>query len=441
MKLAKHLFLLIIISAILVAQISVFAQTKRAAQTSKSTVSKEDDAFLDDLSKRSFMYLWEQSDAKTGLTLDRALTTGQPHPSTHPSYNIASSAATGFALTALCIAADRNWVSSEMARKRARTTLEFFANRAFHKNGWFYHWLDMETGERRWRSEISSIDTAFLLGGVLTVRQCFADDQEIVNLATKIYERVDFAWMLNGDRYLLSHGWRPESGFISLRWKDYSESSILYLLAIGSPTHPINWRSWYAWKRDWKRYKGYKYLAAVSPLFIHQYSQAWIDFRGQRERFGKFSVNYFDNSVKATRAQREFFIDLHNEFPTYTKNIWGLSASDSEKGYIAWGAPPREPAIDGTVVPNAPAGSLMFSPDICLPAIKEMKAVFGDKIFGRYGFADAFNPRTGWVDPDVIGIDVGITVLSTENLRSGSVWRWFMQNREMKKALRRAKIY
>ena len=141
-----------------------------------------------------------------------------------------------------------------------------------------------ETGERRWNSEISSIDTALLLGGVLTVKQCFKDDREIVNLADKIYRRVDFRWMLNGDPLLLSHGWRPENGFIPNRWHDYSEQMILYLLAIGSPTTPIPSRAWYALERPWQEYDEYRYLAAVSPLFIHQFSHAWVDFRNRRER-------------------------------------------------------------------------------------------------------------------------------------------------------------
>jgi len=297
------------------------------------------------------------------------------------------------------------------------------------------------SGERRWKSEVSSIDTALLLGGVLTTKQCFSDDAEIVKLADRVYRRVDFKWMLNGDRYLLSHGWRPETGFLKNRWHDYSEQMILNLLAIGSPDHSIPWQSWYAWERGYKSYDGFRYLAAVSPLFIHQFSHAWVDFRDKRERYKNFKTGYFDNSIQATRAQRQFFIDvLSKEFPKYGPNIWGLTASDAVDGYRVWGAPPRDPQTDGTVVPNAPAGSLMFTPDISLPALAAMKAQYGDKIYGRYGFADAFNPHNGWVDTDVIGIDVGITLLSAENLRSRNVWRWFMQNKEMKNALLRAKI-
>jgi hypothetical protein len=404
-------------------------------------LTKEDEAFLEDLERRAFLFFWEHSGKKNGLTLDRARTTGEAPGPQENHYNVGSIASTGFALTSYCIAADRNWVKPAEAKERTRVTLEFFADRAFTKDGWFYHWIDLETEERRWRSEVSTIDTALLLGGVLTVRQCFAEDKEIVRLATKIYERVDFPAMLNGDQYLLSHGWHNETGYIKNRWHDYSEDSILYLLGIGSPTRPLDWKSWYARRRDWQEYGGYKYLAAVSPLFIHQFSHAWVDFRSKRERFNNFNVDYFENSVKATRAQRQFFIDvLSKEFPKYGPNIWGLTASDFVGGYTAWGAPPRHPETDGTVVPCAPAGSLMFTPDISLAALREMKRLYGDKIYGRYGFTDAFNPHNGWVNKDVIGIDVGITLLSAENLRSGNVWKWFMKNKEIPQALKKIKL-
>jgi hypothetical protein len=161
--------------------------------------------------------------------------------------------------------------------------------------------------------------------------------------------------------------------------------------------------------------------------------------RGRREKRAP-NIDYYENSVKATRAQRQFFIDVSKEFPTYSANIWGLTASDSENGYIAWGAPPRPAALDGTVVPCAPAGSLMFTPEISLAALREMKEKYGDKIYRHYGFVDAFNPRTNWTDSDVIGIDLGITLLSAENLRSGKVWHWFMRNPEIIYALRQANL-
>ena len=406
-----------------------------AAPVPTAKVSPQDDAFLEEFQRRTFQYFWDHTNPANGLTLDRTSTAGVPKPPGHNSHNIASSGASGFALTGYCIAADRGWMPRAQVRERTRNALDFFANRAPQQRGWFYHWMDYGSGERRWNSEISSIDSALLLGGVLTVKQCFKDDKEIVALADKIYARVDFDWMLNKDPYLLSHGWRPENGWIPNRWNDYSEQMILYLLAIGSPSSPIPPQSWYALKRDWKEYEGQRYLAAVSPLFIHQFSHAWVDFRGRRERKPPY-VDYFENSVKATRAQQLFSANvLSKDFPKYSSTMWGLTASDSQRGYIAWGAPPREPAIDGTVVPCAAAGSLMFAPDITLPVLREIKDKY-ERTWGKYGFADAFNPNNGWVNPDVIGIDLGISLLSAENLRSGKVWYWFMQNDEVRRAMK-----
>ncbi|MCA1634614.1 MAG: hypothetical protein LC802_13210 [Acidobacteria bacterium] len=405
-----------------------------AAQSQSTRLSAEDDAFLEDLSRRAFLYFKEHADPQTGLVLDRARTSGEAHSAGHPSHDITSSAATGFGLTALCIGAERGWIPRAEARARVAATLRFYAERAPQKNGWFLHWMDKATGERRWGSEYSSIDTALLLGGVLAARGCFRTDAEVVRLATKIYERVDFAWMLAGHPTLLSHGWKPETGFLKTRWDTYSEHMILQLLAIGSPTHPITPRAWRAWSRKRITYAGRTYLND-GPLFTHQYSHAWVDFRGRRESLYPFT-DYFANSADATRAHRDFCISLAGEFPGYTVDVWGITASDSEKGYVAWGGPPRDPAIDGTVVPCAAGGSLMFTPDITVRALRAMREKFGARVYGRYGFADAFNPNDGWVNPDVIGINVGITLLSAENLRSGNVWRWFMSNGEIPRALR-----
>jgi hypothetical protein len=418
--------------AVFAGQTSSTASTRRTA----THLSASDEAFLEDLSRRAFRYFQDHADAVTGLVLDRARTDGAAHDAEHPSHNITSSAATGFGLTALCIAAERGWISRTEARERVRRTLRFFALRAPQQHGWFLHWMDKPTGQRRWQSEYSSIDTALLLGGVLTARQYFSADKEIRRLATLIYERVDFKWMLAGHSFLLSHGWRPETGFLKPRWDTYSEHLILDLLAIGSPTHPVRPLSWRAWQRKRINYAGYTYITG-GPLFIHQYSHAWVDFRNWRESWSPYT-DYFENSVAATRAHREFCRDLADEFPGYSGNVWGITASDSVKGYVAWGGPPRDPAIDGTVVPCAAGGSLMFTPDISLGALRAMREKFGERIYGRYGFTDAFNPNTGWVGPDVIGIDVGITLLSAENLRSGNVWRWFMRNPEIPRALRLA---
>jgi len=403
--------------------------------TAQTKLSPQDQNFLDDLEHRSFQYFWEQGDPSTGLVPDRARMDGSQLDADHQ--NVASTAATGFGLTALCIGSQRGWIDRSDARQRARNTLEFFASRAFHQRGWFYHWIDAKTGERRWNSEVSSIDTALLLGGVLTVRQFFGDDREIKTLATRIYQRVDFRWMLNGDPLLLAHGWKPETGFLKARWDTYSEDTILYLLAIASPTHPITPRSWYALWRDRYRYDGYSYFTTIGvPLFMHQYSHAWIDYRNRREARGD-RIDYFQNSVNATLAHRKFCMDLAYAFPAYGPNVWGITASDSAKGYLAWGGPPRDPAIDGTVVPSAAGGSLMFTPELSLTALKTMKEKFGDRIYGRYGFVDAFNPQSGWIDTEVIGINAGIILLSAENGRTGDVWRWFMRNQEIPRAMER----
>ncbi|HEX8162486.1 MAG TPA: glucoamylase family protein [Pyrinomonadaceae bacterium] len=396
-------------------------------------LSPGDEAFLEDLSRRAFLFFREQADPRTGLVLDRAHTDGTNYPQGDNHHNVASSAATGFGLTALCIAAGRNWIGPREARRRVRATLRYYADRAEHFHGWFYHWTDAATGARRWNSEVSTIDTALLLAGVLTARGAFADDKEIVRLATRIYDRVDFPLMLDARTLRLSHGWRPETGFLKATWDTYSEHLVLDLLAVGSRTHPVTPRAWRAWRRERITYAGYTYLTG-GPLFVHQYSHAWVDFRDRRERWYPFT-DYFANSVAATRAHKQFCLDLSAEFPGYAENVWGVTASDSARGYVAWGGPPRDPAIDGTVVPCAAGGSLMFTPDISLPALREMRARYGERVYARYGFADAFNPATGWVDGDVIGINLGITLLSAENLRTGNVWRWFMRGGEIARAM------
>ncbi len=410
-----------------------------ALTSSAETLTKTDNDLLDDIARRSFRYFLENTNAQTGLALDRARTNGEPDGQTN-SAPVASIAATGFGLTSFCIAADHRWISRETARQRVLAALHFFAYDAPQEHGWFYHFMDANTGERAWNSEVSSIDTALLLAGVLTTRQFFRDDPQVADLANLIYDRVDFPWMMDGSSSYFSHGWKPESGFIPYRWDSYSELMILYVLGIGSPTHSISSASWNAWKLPVVDEGGYSFIGG-GPLFIHQYSQAWIDLRdrgwsqpaaGPEWR----GIDYFANSVAATRAQRELFSkNLSREFPGYSSNVWGVTASDSVHGYTAWGNSAKDPRIDGTVVPSAAAGSLMFAPDICIPAMRAMLLQYGKKIYGRYGFADAFNPNTGWVSRYVIGIDAGIALLSAENLRNGRVWSWFMSNAEPAHAL------
>jgi len=252
-------------------------------------------------------------------------------------------------------------------------------------------------------------------------------------LAQKIYERVDWRWMLNGG-HCLSHGWKPESGFLKNRWDAYCEHMLLYLLAIGSPTHPIPAASWHTWRRPVFEYQGLRFVTANAPLFIHQYSHAWFDFKGKRDRY----IDYFENSVRSTRAHKRFCVNLKSRFPEFGEDLWGITASDSAKGYRAWGGPPEQGSLDGTIVPCAAAGSIPFLPNDTQRTLNKMRDRFGDKIWKRYGFIDAFNPQTNWFNKDVIGIDVGITVLMAENHRSGLVWRTFMRNKHLQRAMRKA---
>ena len=393
-----------------------------------------DDALLEDLSRRTFMFFWEQADPQTGIIRDRARTDGSPPD--ERARAIGSIASVGFGLAGMCIAAERGWLPRATVVDRVRTTLRFFAERQGQEHGWFYHFINFHTGAREWNSELSSIDTALLMAGVLTVRRCFGNDRSIAGYAERLYRRLDFQWMLAGHPTLLAHGWKPESGFLHARWDHYCELMILYLLGIGSPTHPIPAASWREWSRPAMSFGQYRYVSGPDPLFVHQYSHAWIDFRGRAEQ--GTGIDWFENSVMATRAHKAFCLSLAAEFPGYGDNTWGITASDSRKGYVAWGGPPRDPNIDGTVVPTAAGGSLMFTPDISLPALRTMHERFGQRVYGQYGFVDAFNPNTGWVDPDVIGINVGPILLSAENMRTENVWRWFMRNAEIPRALRRA---
>jgi len=382
------------------------------------------------------MFFWEQADPETGIIRDRSRTDGTL-PNEH-ARDIGSIASVGFGLTGLCIAASRGWLPRSQILYRTRATLRFFARRMEQEHGWFFHFVNLHSGAREWQSELSSIDTALLLAGVLTTRRCFDDDASIVGDAERIYRRVDFGWMLAGHPTLLAHGWKPESGFLQGRWDHYCELMILYLLGIGSPTHPIPAASWRAWSRPRLTFGGYAYVSGPDPLFVHQYSHAWIDFRGRTEQ--GTGIDWFENSVIATRSHKAFCLSLAQEFPGYSENVWGVTASDSRNGYVAWGGPPRHKDIDGSVVPAAAAGSLMLTPDIALAAVAAMQRRFGNTIYSRYGFADAFHPTSGWVNPDVIGIDLGITLLSAENLRSGRVWTWFMKNPEVTAALDRAGV-
>ena len=400
------------------------------------TLSATDDRFLDDLSRRAFRYFWEQADPHSGLVLDRAAVDGRQR--TSHSLDVASTAATGFALSACCIGAARNWIQVDAARERVRATLRHVAFEQVHHFGWYYHFVNRQTGERVWNCEVSTIDTALLLAGVLTARECFAGDPEIDLLAQQIYGRVDFRWMLDKNSGFLWMAWKPESGFSQAQWVDYRENVLLHILALGSPERPIPAETWFRFARDPIAFGDYGWVGR-GPIFTHQFPQAYLDFSHLRDG-PPFGINYFDNSLVATYAHRAYCLSLRSLYPGFSENLWGVTPSDSRIGYVIWGGwdikRPRWD-LDGTVVPCAAGGSLMFAPEICLPALRQMQEDFGERIYGRYGFADAFHPASGWVDPEVLGIDQGITLLSAENLRSGRVWQWFMKSDPIQQAVQK----
>lgn len=380
-------------------------------------------SLLEEIERAAFEFFWNEANPITGLVLDRTRADGGSARRT------ASIAATGFGLTALCIGSERNYRPRKEIEQRVGQTLRFLAHNAPEEHGFLHHFVNENDGTRHGRSEISPIDMAILLCGALTCRQYF-ESSEINKDATTLYNRVDWPWALNGDK-TFALDWTPENGFKRLRWDSYCESLMMYLLAIGSPTHPIPAECWHAIRRPEMVYRGHKYISSPAPLFVHQFSHAWFDFRDRHDDY----ANYFQNSVLASRAHREFCEDLSDKFPCYSGDVWGITASDSSSGYVAWGGPPLLGPIDGSIVPAASAGSLPFLPQESLAVLRNLRAQYGKQIWRKYGFVDAFNPLTGWSSKDVLGIDVGITMLMAENARSQFVWNTFMRNPETATAM------
>ncbi|MCK4734107.1 MAG: hypothetical protein KAT65_16765, partial [Methanophagales archaeon] len=406
-----------------------------------------DDQFLDLISKRTFKYFWDTAHPTTGLMRDRAT-----------NRELCSIASVGFGLTTYCIAAERGWVSRSNAAERVAKVLNTLwdgpqgnetANVTGY-NGFFYHFLDMETGYRYepWipSCELSSIDTALLLAGVLTCKEYFdgsdTTEDNIRNLSDNIYRRVNWTWMLNGGD-TLSMGWRPETGFLPYRWEGYNEAMILYLLAIGSPNqnHSLPNSSWDAWAKTykWGCGDGEDFIyCPTGSLFTYQYSHCWIDFRNKHDAH----ADYWQNSINAVKENRQFCIDNSDIYPTYGENCWGLTACDCPNGYCGYGSCPAY-YHDGTIAPTGAGGSVALVPDLAIPALRFMYTEYGDKLWGVYGFRDAFNLDTDlskpgnqeWWDKDYIGIDEGAVIVMIENFRSGLVWNEFMQNPYIIKAM------
>lgn len=401
------------------------AQHAARKMPSLGLVSPEDDDFLEELERATFQYFWDQGSPKTGLVKDRTNTR------TADNGIVASIASTGFGLTALCIGDKRGYISRAAALERVRATLQSLWGKLPNHRGFFFHWANVNTGERVWDAEVSSVDTAILLCGVLTAREHFWVE-DVQELADDIFDRVEWTW-LSEDTALLTHGWTPEVGFLPYRWDYYSELMMMYLLGMGSDSYPLHPQAWAAWKRLTFDYEGQRYIGSFAPLFVHQYSQAWFDFRHKRDKY----ADYFQNSVVATQVHRQFCIELGKRFPDYNADMWGITASDSMYGYVAWGGPPETGPIDGTIVPCASAGSLPFLPQGVMRVLRNIRQQYPDA-WCKYGFVDAFNPLKKWYDPDVIGIDLGITLLMAENVRTGFIWETFMKSEIAQRGMARA---
>jgi hypothetical protein len=426
-----------------------------------------------DIERRSFDFFWEQSVAQTGLTADR-------HPYDEP---FASVAAMGFALTAYPLGAERGWITRAQARTRTLATLRFLlnapqgpgaeGNSGYH--GFFYHFLHLDSGLRyaTW-VELSSVDTSLLLAGVLYAQTWFdrdnPDEREIGRLAEALFERVDWPF-LQARPPLIAHGWYPETGLIKHDWAGYNEGMLVYVLALASPTHPVGAEAWSAWTgtyaRSWGTFQGQEYLS-FGPLFGHHFSHVWIDFRGIKDAFMREKgIDYFENSRRATLAQRAYAIDNPGRFKDYGRFEWGLSASDGPghfpapvdarlqifRGYSARGAGRVEAFDDGTIAPAAMLGSIAFAPEAVIPSVQRLQRRYGQRIYGEYGFLDAFNrsfnydvkltygrriPGWGWVADQYVGIDQGAILTMIANHRNGRVWEVMRRNPHIRRGLERA---
>lgn len=397
-------------------------------------------ALLDTLQYSAFKYFWLEANPVNGLIKDRSA-----------SWSPCSIASAGFGLTAICIGIDRGWVTREAGRARVLATLNTFWNGpqgtdaagTIGYQGFFYHFLDMNTATRVWDSELSSIDTALLLAGMLEARQYFdtADplDVEVRTLVDNIYRRVNWEFMRNSGS-ALRMGWKPGTGFAGFgNWIGYNEAMIMYILALGSPTYPVPTTCWNVWVSgyNWATYYGQSYVV-FPPLFGHQYSHCWIDFRYIQDPYMAFrGITYFENSRRATYAARSYCIDNPFGWVGYGENEWGLTASDDPWGYLAHGAPPAQ-NDNGTITPTAAASSIVFAPEIVIPTLHHFFDAYGPQLWGSYGFKDAFNRTQNWWATDVIGIDQGPIIIMIENYLTRSVWNRFMQNADIQAGLARA---
>jgi hypothetical protein len=433
---------------------------------------RDGDPVINNLQRRTFRFFWDTTNKQNGMAPDR-----------FPSPSFASTAAVGFALTAYVVGSERGFVSRSQARLRTLRTLRFLESLPQGPDetgmggykGFYYHFVHMHNGQRFGTSELSTVDTSLLLGGVLLSQSYFdrdtASEREIRELAEKIYSRVDWQWAQNRPP-TLSHGWRPESGFLRFDWRGYNEGMLMYILALGSPTHAIEPEAWTEWMRTYKdsygKFNGQEFLS-FGPHFGHQYSHVWIDFRGIRDAWNREKgFDYFENSRRATYAQREYARTNPLRWRGYDSEIWGLTACDGpadtvqiynneERGFFTYAA--RSTASihildDGTIAPTASVASIAFAPEIAIPAVRAFRARFGEHLYQKYGFLDSVNPSfqfsdvplrhgrivegIGWIADDYLGIDQGPIVAMIENYRSGLIWSIMQNNPHIRRGLQRA---
>jgi len=393
---------------------------------------------FDDLSHRAFRFFWEQSNPTTGLTLDRANNTSDdvPHPEEPAKYTVASTAATGYALCAYAVGAERGWVDRKAAIERTRHTLQWLNDHGLKEKGWFYHFINWQTGERVWNSEVSSIDTALLLAGVVMVESAF-HDKGVDAEAKRLMAAIDWKWMLtNGgempNEMTFSMGWHPEDGFIkNARWNHYYENPFFNVIALGvDPDLPTE--TWTAFKRDHLNYKDYEFLNG-GPIFIHEMSHDFIDMKGKRDSLG---YDYWVSSRNEILATRQWCIDNPGGFAGYSANIWGLNACDIPNGYTAC-AGFHTGEDNGTLMPTCVAGALMFVPELAKASIEAYRTQY-PSAWGRYGFPNAINPTKNWTDPDVIGIDLGMMLLGIEDYRDNLPHRLLESNPIIRRGMERA---
>lgn len=412
--------------------------------------------FKEDLKQRTFNYFWEVVDSATWQTDDR-----------FPSRTFTSVAATGFAFPSYIIGIHNNYITREEGAERVYKTLKWLwespqgsgAEGYTGYKGFFYHFLNYGSGSRYKQVELSTIDTGLLMAGILTAQSYFDADNEtekqIRQLTDSLYLRVNWNWAMN-DNPTMSMGWHPESGFIKAQWKGYNEAMILLIMALGSPTNPIPDNSWDIWTStyDWEEFYGYEHVN-FGPLFGHQYSQMFVDFRGIMDDYMQNKgLDYFENSRRATLANRAYCIANPSGFEGYSENIWGLTACDGPanvkqningtdiqfRTYHARGAAKSYIEDDGTITPTAAGGSIPFAPEKTLEALYTMKQKFGDSLYTKYGFLDSFNLtyEDGWFNPDYISIDQGPILIQLENLESALIWDLLKKNKYIIKGLKKA---